>query len=394
MFNLIFLSASPNLSDDMYRYVWDGRVQGYGVNPYRYASDAPELERLRDNAIWTKMNRLSAHTIYPPAAQAVFAVLWRIAPDDVTIFKIAFIGCSLLCGLLLIPVLRAFGQPPGMALVFLWSPLLIIEVAYSAHVDALYLPLILGAFWLRLRNPDWVNWRNDAGIGLLLGLAVLVKLYPALLAAPLWSLWDAHGKYRLRLAFPLTMVSTVVIGYAIYATPGIDLLGFLPNYGREFFNIAPFPRLLIDLATATRQPYWAFVNPTMYSLVAFTSLAFVIFPARTPQLAIMRCMIPIAIYLIVNMNLFSWYILFILPLVPLSLHPGIAFGFRMNVGLAWLVFSGLVIISYNIFVTGYAQAWEVPLQFLPLYGMLIIAASLGVRFKLSKIHKFRKGISP
>src|SRR5258706_16263194 len=78
LFNLILLPSLSTLSDDMYRYIWDGRVQAQGISPYRFPSDASELAYLRDGFIWGHMNRLSAVTVYPPGAQLAFAGLWRL----------------------------------------------------------------------------------------------------------------------------------------------------------------------------------------------------------------------------------------------------------------------------------------------------------------------------
>ena len=84
VFRLSILFASPYLSDDIYRYVWDGRVQAAGVNPYRYIPAAPELAHLRDDVIYPKINRRDwAHTIYPPAAQVVFFLTTRISESVV-----------------------------------------------------------------------------------------------------------------------------------------------------------------------------------------------------------------------------------------------------------------------------------------------------------------------
>ena len=66
----IFLFTPPVLSDDIYRYVWDGRVQKEGLNPYAYAPAAPQLEHLRD-AIYESINNKELPTIYPPMMQVV-----------------------------------------------------------------------------------------------------------------------------------------------------------------------------------------------------------------------------------------------------------------------------------------------------------------------------------
>ncbi|MFB6263588.1 MAG: hypothetical protein ABEL76_08185, partial [Bradymonadaceae bacterium] len=69
---LLLLPRDPLLSDDIYRYVWDGRVGWAGINPFEYAPDAEALSRLRDAEIWPRINHRSVPTIYPPGAQFVF----------------------------------------------------------------------------------------------------------------------------------------------------------------------------------------------------------------------------------------------------------------------------------------------------------------------------------
>jgi hypothetical protein len=234
----------------------------------------------------------------------------------------------------------------------------------------LYLPFLIGAFLLRARGLP----KREGFIGFLLGIATLTKLIPIILAPPLWSVRNEAGRRRWRLLFPITLILTVLAGYALYLEPEVDLLGFLPTYGREFFNIAPIPRFLIDLGIELGLNYWTLVNPTMYALVGLFGLYCVIVPARSAQEAIRRCIYPIGIYLIVNMNLFSWYVILILPHLTFSLERGRWVGFKLNSGLAWVIFSGLVMVSYNLFVTGWAQPWESSVQFIPLYGLLLLSA--------------------
>jgi hypothetical protein len=371
LFNVALLPSTPSLSDDMYRYIWDGRVQSVGINPYRYPSSAEALAGLRDPAIWGHMNRINAVTIYPPGAQITFAVLWRIVGDSIIGFKLFMVLCVLACGWLLAHLLRAFGERPERVLIFLWSPLVIFEIAESGHVDALYLPLVVGAMLVRAVAPtDRVSTKHEALIGFLLGVATLTKLYPAMLIAPLWSVRDSGGQRRWRFILPITMLATVAAGYALYIAPGVDTLGFLPRYTREFFNIGPLPVALINWATANRIDFWRPTAILMPALVALVSLWFVISPARSAREAVTRCVWPISIYLIVNHNLFSWYVLWTLPLVAMDLRLGRWLGFQLNVALAWWLFSGLVALSYTLFLTGWAQQWAIDAQFIPLYVLL------------------------
>ena len=81
---LLTLTAPPVLSSDLYRYVWDGRVQLAGINPYRYLPAADELAFLRDDAVYPHINRAEyALSVYPPAAQVIFALAAVVTPGRV-----------------------------------------------------------------------------------------------------------------------------------------------------------------------------------------------------------------------------------------------------------------------------------------------------------------------
>ena len=380
VFNGLLLPTSPTLSDDMYRYVWDGRVQANGVNPYRYPANAPELSLLHDPTVWAHMNRPSAITVYPPAAELTFAAVWRIFPDSIVGMKLAMVAAVLLAGGLLLGVLQQFGQNPARVLIFLWNPLLIFEVAHSGHVDALYLPLIIGALWLRLKAPAVrTSLRYEIGIGVLIGLATLVKLYPLILLPALWSVQRATRRdWLYSLSLPAAALVTIGVGYAPYIAPGVDTLGFLPNYSREFFNIAPVPMLLIQWAEGHHLAYYLPSSLLFPGLIGLVSLFFVIRPAQSPRKAVMRSAWPIAIYLLVTINLFSWYVLWLLPFVAITLA-------RAHwAALGWWLFSGLVVLSYTLFITGYAPTWAAWVQFMPLYGLLALAAFSFVRSERRK----------
>src|SRR6267378_3268258 len=87
LFRLSLLFSPPYLSDDIYRYIWDGRVQAAGINPYRYIPADSALAQLRDKEIYPQINRKDyARTIYPPAAEALFFLTTRIS-ETVTWMK-------------------------------------------------------------------------------------------------------------------------------------------------------------------------------------------------------------------------------------------------------------------------------------------------------------------
>jgi alpha-1,6-mannosyltransferase len=362
---LVFMH--PALSDDMYRYVWDGRVQAQGVSPYRYPPNAPELAFLRDADIYPYLNRKSAVTVYPPGAQAVFGLLWRIWPDSEHWFQAVMAAGGMLAGGLLVGVLRALGRPPARALILLWSPLLAFETAHAAHLDGLILPLLVGAWWARLRERDGLT-------GILLGLAAALKFYPAVLLPFLWRPQHPGGRWRMPLAFGAA-VSIFYLPYLIAGDRGV--LGFLPEYFHEAFNTGPLVSSLNMLLDALG---WgaSFRLPALaLGVIALAAGWCILHPAEDGETALRRCLWPMAAVTLTSQNLFSWYMLWTLPLVAIFLEPsrmgpgGLRFP-RVDAWTGWWLFCGLVGLSYTFFLNWKPLPWAILAQFLPLYAILLI----------------------
>ena len=173
-YRLIFVPAVPSLSDDFFRYVWDGHVQRQGYSPYRSPPDAPEVAPLRDGYYWPKVNRKEQTSAYPPLAELVFEALFLLRPFSTLVFKLAFLGLGLLTIALMADLLRRRGASPLGAIVYAWHPLPVFEFLHSAHVDALAVTLLVAALALQARG-------REGAAGVALGLATLTKLYPGLL---------------------------------------------------------------------------------------------------------------------------------------------------------------------------------------------------------------------
>src|SRR5690348_11531807 len=136
LLRLIALAAPIFLSDDINRYIWDGRVQAAGINPYRYIPTDPHLAPLRDEAIFPNINRNNyAPTIYPPVAQMLFLLANRFGQTALAI-KLTFVAIEAIGIGALVYVLPATGRPRGHILFYAWHPLPIWEIAGSGHLDA------------------------------------------------------------------------------------------------------------------------------------------------------------------------------------------------------------------------------------------------------------------
>ncbi len=366
----------PTLSDDMYRYVWDGRVQSQGISPYQYPPEAPELAHLRDDEVYFSINRKSAVTVYPPAAEAAFASLWRIWPDNVRWFQIVMASGGLLAGILLMGLLQDLELPPARALIYLWSPLLIFETAHSAHVDGLLLPLLVGAWWARVREKDGLT-------GFLLGIGTAVKYYPLLLLPFLWRPDHPQGRWRMPLAFGLAL-ALFYLPYTI--TSGWAVLGFLPKYITEQFNVSPLVHFLNQCMGGLSL---GGINPQMLLASVITVIAAIwtlTHPALDARTVLRRCILPIGSVTLLSQNLFSWYMLWLLPLLAIFLSPskkslGILKFPRLDAWTGWWLFCGLIGLSYTFFIHWKPVEAAIWAQYLPLYLFLIIdfVRSHGIR---------------
>lgn len=209
----------PFLSTDAFRYVWDGRVQGAGINPYRYVPNAPELSYLRDGYIHFNINRADyAVTIYPPAAQMLFFLVGRVG-DSLVNIRIWFVALEGVTIWLLIDLLRRIGQPVQRIVAWVWHPLAIWEISGSAHIDGPMVMMTILGVWLVavLRRPV---------VGAVaMAVAAMMKPLAALALPFAWKPWDWKA--------PAAAVAVVILVYLPYLSVGTGMFAFFGGYAEE-----------------------------------------------------------------------------------------------------------------------------------------------------------------
>jgi len=324
---LVLLPVVPTLSTDVYRYVWDARVAHAGISPYAYPPSARELEPLRDLAVFPHLNHPTWRTIYPPAAQTFFRLVYHVRADSVAAMKLA-VGLAELIGLAtVVGLLRAGGRPLSNAAIYVWNPLVLIEVWGMGHLDGLLVPAVTGAAWMALRG-------RHAVAGALLGGGALLKLYPAALLAllpiPAWP------------AAMTGFVAVILAGYGPGLLAGTEVLGSLPRYlTEEYFN----PGLLRSVVDA---PHLVVVAASVWILAVGAWRRDAVMPSRAIPL--------IGGLLLLSPNLFPWYVIWLVPFLAWS--PSVP----------WIAFTGSVVLAYSFFLQ---QPWAIPswarvLEFAPL----------------------------
>lgn len=168
---------------DMFRYVWDARVQRAGLSPYQAIPSNPALAYLH-TAETRKMNNVNIPSPYPPGAQIFFRVSTSMF-ESARAIKVALVLCDLATALVLLLWLRSSGRNPLLAIAYAWNPLVVLEIAHSGHIDA------AGMFMTVLAAYALARERIAASV-LALAAGIAIKFLPIVLI-PLW--W---GRARLK----------------------------------------------------------------------------------------------------------------------------------------------------------------------------------------------------
>ena len=176
------------VSDDVNRYLWEGRLVRLGLSPYAAPADAPQFAALRDGT-WEGINHKDKLTVYPPLAELTFAALGAIA-DGPWIFKLAFT----LADLAVLPFLAALGGRTRLRWLALYAlnPVPVLSFAGEAHFDSLMVLALVAAVWAWERGHRQWAWA-------LLGVAVQMKVAAVFLAWPFWAQGDARSRRRVSL---------------------------------------------------------------------------------------------------------------------------------------------------------------------------------------------------
>lgn len=334
LFRLTLLPTSPSLSDDIYRYMWDGYVQDAGINPYWYAPASDELIDFRDSKNFPRINHPEVPTIYPPLAEALFFGCYRIWPTVWTI-KFVLVGFDLLTAWFLLGLLRIFDQHPGQLLIYFWNPLLLVEVASSGHVDILGVAFFVFAL-LYLQIGGFARMASS------LALSGLSKFYAIALVPIFWRWMCAGGVKELknrdrllamigfRKAWPMLFFGGILfLGYIPYASAGEGLFRGLLIYIQhwEFNSLAldVFTEILGNQITAR------LVICAIFSVAVLILTLGWMHPIRAGYILT-------GLFLWLTPTMHPWYLIWILPFLVFYRNP------------AWLVFTCLSAVSYKVLV--------------------------------------------
>jgi alpha-1,6-mannosyltransferase len=367
------LWSTPALEDDYYRYLWDGGVVASGHSPFKHAPTeagedgmAPDtLKKLATAAgvVHSRINHPDLRTIYPPVAEAFFALARWAEPWSLLAWRLVCLGGELATLGLLLALLRDLQRSPLWVAVYWWNPLAIKELINSAHMEAILMPFVLAALLLAVRKRPL--WATGA-----LAMAAGAKIWPVILAPLIW---------RQLLALPKLLAAAAAIlglacvawalppllaglgddsGFVAYATHWKTASAIMPNLERTV-------ALLLSPFKAEAQP----VSRIARLLAGLVLAGLIVWIARKPiagsQDLIDRALLTVAALYLLSPSQFPWYLMWLQPLLCLRPERG------------WLLASALVplyYVSFYFYATDRAWIFRdviVWVIWLPIWAVLI-----------------------
>ena len=354
-FRVTLLPLEPTLSEDLTRYRWQGKLQAAGGNPYLEVPEDPKWEGLQDST-WAKVTRKDLPSVYGPLYELFNAAWYRLASwateDEllqVWSFKLPFAALELAAGWALAALIRALSLPAGRLLIYLWSPLIVVEFWAQGHNDSATVLLVV----LALTAASLNKWKRAFSW---LTLAAMAKFWPAILF-PFFGLQRVDGKWHLRWKAALVVAPLVVLLCLPYAAGISNVTEMLEGFVGGWRNNDSLYGWIYEHVDEDFDRGTELVTEIlMYCIFAVWAL----------QLPLERsakwCVVAL---LFLSANCFPWYLSWLVPLLAL----------RPNAAL--LMWTALVALSYHILIRySILGVWQDVedirmIEYIPVYALLI-----------------------
>ncbi len=289
VFRLTLLPQPPALSDDVYRYQWEGRVQRAGYNPYTVTPNSLTAFQDRGHPIETGK---SVPTLYPPLTELSFVWIKTIPG-----YKRLYTAMDLASMAVLLLLLAASKRPPHRVLIYAWNPTVIVAFALSGHHDSLAILTLLAAVLFIIEQ--WPRLSIA-----FLGLSFLSKFFPVLLLPAFLK--------RTRRSYAFIFAGLVALAYLPFARAGLELTKGLSDYAAGWEGNDSAFRLLLMAGNSKAQAEMIAVVIVLV-LVAYT--------LKNRMEPLRAALILLTATLLISPNAFPWYFTWIVPFLCIYPSP-------------------------------------------------------------------------
>ena len=210
---IVFIPVHPIGSDDYYRYLWDGKLQANGINPYAYAPDAKELTYLHSEILPKYVNHANMKTLYPPLTEILFYISYLISGESYLGLKLLLLFFDLITIYGIFLILKKLNFNKKYLLLYAFSPLPIFQFFVDAHADGFGLAFIILAIFFYLDNRKILSY-------IMIGLSICIK--------PIGLLFISE---RIKvILIPVFICTAMYIPYVFTGTPFQALIKFTENW--------------------------------------------------------------------------------------------------------------------------------------------------------------------
>lgn len=297
LIQISFLNFEPIGSDDIYRYMWDGKVQDAGINPYQYKPSDEKLNFLHSDILPERMNFKEMKTIYFPLSQWIFYFAYKLSNENYWGYKFFILISILISFLLIYKILEKCGLEKKYLLIFVLSPLIYFQFSVDGHLDAFGLPMLLASLYFYLNEKKVFS-------AIFLGLSFSIKPIGFVLL-PIFFLNEKYFKDKIKFfIIPIIVFGLQFIPYFSSSNPFEAFLIYTKNwiYNGLIFNF-----------------FNAFIhNNQTARLITSGLLLIILLPIYFSKLNFLaKCYYSFLFMIIFSPVVHPWYLSWILILIPL-----------------------------------------------------------------------------
>ena len=313
---IIFVFSMPNLSNDIFRFAWDGLLLQEGMHPFLYTPDQiMEFDMFQSDKayyLYERLNSQGYYSIYPPLCQLSFYISTLVNPfsiaNVVVVFKLLFLLCEFGSFFFVVKILQHLGQNPGNVFYYVFNPLVIIELFGNIHFELMMVTFMAGCIYFILSNRLLLA-------GIFFASAIATKLLP-LMFLPVILYYLYIRKENLVTFISSVLVSCVLLFVPLFYSTWRNLLASVDLYFQKFeFNASIYYLMRKIFAWITGYNQIWIIGPALGIIALFLILKISMrkFKDQSTQLDLLNKMLWIfVVYLLLATTIHPWYLGFLL----------------------------------------------------------------------------------
>ncbi len=368
---LMIIADFPHLSDDIYRFIWDGRLLHLGLNPYRYIpADIVGNHALLGQSLYESLNSPHYYSIYPPIAQVIFWVSTLIhSPQflyEAMVMRAIHFAFELGTLRYLWMLLKAYDVPQSRIAIYALNPLVILEVSANLHHEGIVLFFLLATLYHLKQGRVFRS-------GVFMALSIATKILPILFVPVIF--FRLQGKQRWTFVLSTTTVAGLLF---LPVFSSVEILQHIGSSAQLYVSSFEFNASIYYLFRGLGQAIYGYniigVLGPILKIITVLSILFIAvkYGRRSAYSLPLLILVSYSIFLFLSSTVHPWYIILLIGMAPLT---------QLRFPIVWSALILATYINYS-FQPYHESLWVVGIEYL-LIGVFII-------FEINQSKKIKK----